>query len=826
MRKIDFRQNLQKINSNNLVMKNIRKYFLLTFAITISFNLFAQHNSWDGCGIKPNSKFRILNFFINVIYEEDSLNNKYPGEDWPRAYNEGVNNEAIPNYLLGFMDTVYVSQNNGILTRLFGEASFDSLQMIGDFVVVNVKESRVLTFPIVNNNYCQNTAFCYNNIIRAAIQLINEKGGLETLYGRNNIDDYDYENKEQIYFAQTMIRNISKEYGGISRDLGFGGANMGSSKIKIGNKEYSFSGKGTCQCIGSGDMSNNITSIIRHEITHSLLGSNSFHTSGGNHRGSTERMPFLTLQGGHGLFGGSGLVCTNGYERWRMHWRYHDAPYYISAHGHANSDIKKEDGNRSFYLRDFVTFGDAIRIKLPYKDSERASNQYIWLENHQVGKYGRLDFLQFSNLDVDCRPEGMPGIYAYYQIGRDTLSGSYATVWDTHERDNLKIISAEGYWNYSVLPVNPYKIDCINYGWHDYILERKEANPFCGYQDQEVQIHPFPSDNIIKLNHSFPMWRKKIETNIIDSLPGSGDNRDPFSVYSKINMSTNPSTCNAKTYYNYLFETGLPEYTEFAYKNNETSYLSGLSIEMIPQSNNTIFVNIRWDDYDISNSANWTGKIALKEKAILKNGHTIHLKQNKTPAQFTRDAESGLFAKISLFTCEPNSEFLQEPNTIFIVDEKSKMIIKSGAKYTIDNNAKLIVENGTLTIEDGADFFILGTGELIINNNSTVFIFNVTKLDIDANIYIQPGGKLIVDGGTLTNACPGEMWQGIIVEGDPNQPIQPQVQGFVQLKNNSKIENAITGINVSRGGIVSVSQSHFVNNKTGVKFEPLRQSNL
>ena len=43
-------------------------------------------------------------------------------------------------------------------------------------------------------------------------------------------------------------------------------------------------------------------------------------------------------------------------------------------------------GEKTFTLRDFVTYGDVIRIKLPYKDSEFASNQYIWLENHQSGK--------------------------------------------------------------------------------------------------------------------------------------------------------------------------------------------------------------------------------------------------------------------------------------------------------------------------------------------------------------------------------------------------------------------------------------------------------
>jgi hypothetical protein len=114
----------------------MKKYFLTILAITFAFNLFSQYNSWDGprnssgvlIGIKPNSKFRMLNIFINVIYDvNDSLNSKFPGGAWPQAgTNESINTH-IPNYLLGFMDTVYSSQNKGVITRFYGESSFDSL---------------------------------------------------------------------------------------------------------------------------------------------------------------------------------------------------------------------------------------------------------------------------------------------------------------------------------------------------------------------------------------------------------------------------------------------------------------------------------------------------------------------------------------------------------------------------------------------------------------------------------------------------------------------------------------------------------------------------
>ena len=59
-----------------------------------------------------------------------------------------------------------------------------------------------------------------------------------------------------------------------------------------------------------------------------------------------------------------------------------------------------------------------------------------------------------------------------------------------------------------------------------------------------------------------------------------------------------------------------------------------------------------------------------------------------------------------------------------------------------------------------------------------------------ASITIHPGGKLIVDGGTLTNACEDEMWQGIFVGGNGTLPQTAQNQGILEIKNGAVIKNA------------------------------------
>ena len=151
--------------------------------------------------IVPNAKFRALNIFINVIYDTNSQYNLLYSneEDWREATNEGINNEAIPNYLLDLLDTVYNPYSTrGYMTRLYGESSFDSLQIIGDYVVVNVSEKRVL------DTY---GSFVFYHIGYAAIDVINING-LQTIYGHNSMEDYKYRNNNKIYFTQFFIRNF------------------------------------------------------------------------------------------------------------------------------------------------------------------------------------------------------------------------------------------------------------------------------------------------------------------------------------------------------------------------------------------------------------------------------------------------------------------------------------------------------------------------------------------------------------------------------------------------------------------------------------------
>jgi hypothetical protein len=114
-------------------------------------------------------------------------------------------------------------------------------------------------------------------------------------------------------------------------------------------------------------------------------------------------------------------------------------------------------------------------------------------------------------------------------------------------------------------------------------------------------------------------------------------------------------------------------------------------------------------------------------------------------------------------------------------------------------------------------------------------------LKAGTEIIIKPGGKLIIDGGTITTACL-EPWQGIEVQGNPHQAQLPAYQGIVQVINGGTISNAIAGIRAGRyenptesggtgnheftGGIVQVDGGIFLNNRIAIEFLSYSQTGV
>lgn len=121
----------------------------LSITITISFLcliLKAQSNSSDGNGIQPTGTYRTLNIFINIVYDLNPAANPFPNNDaaWPYTTIEGVATTG-PTYFTNYVDVNYTAPSNvhGTFTRIFHESSLGRLILLGDMVVVNIKQSTI-----------------------------------------------------------------------------------------------------------------------------------------------------------------------------------------------------------------------------------------------------------------------------------------------------------------------------------------------------------------------------------------------------------------------------------------------------------------------------------------------------------------------------------------------------------------------------------------------------------------------------------------------------------------------------------------------------------
>lgn len=127
----------------------------------------------------------------------------------------------------------------------------------------------------------------------------------------------------------------------------------------------------------------------------------------------------------------------------------------------------------------------------------------------------------------------------------------------------------------------------------------------------------------------------------------------------------------------------------------------------------------------------------------------------------------------------------------------------------------------SILVKSGATLTIEGVHNTTTNTNSVEI-----RIPKDKQIMVEPGGKLIIDGATITNHC--DLWQGIEVYGQKTELQTGEVQGWVVIKNGSIIENARTGVTTSKvydwgwdpnstGGIVHCYNSTFRNNRRDIE---------
>lgn len=119
--------------------------------------------------------------------------------------------------------------------------------------------------------------------------------------------------------------------------------------------------------------------------------------------------------------------------------------------------------------------------------------------------------------------------------------------------------------------------------------------------------------------------------------------------------------------------------------------------------------------------------------------------------------------------------------------------------------------------------------DYVVDSEVTLTIQCEVGFGTNNKITVEPGGKLILDGGKLYCAVPSYQWQGVRVLGTGSGgwqgPHQGNYsQGYLEIKNNAEINNARVAIDLwngydigTTGGIVCAEDASFNNNATTVR---------
>jgi hypothetical protein len=132
------------------------------------------------------------------------------------------------------------------------------------------------------------------------------------------------------------------------------------------------------------------------------------------------------------------------------------------------------------------------------------------------------------------------------------------------------------------------------------------------------------------------------------------------------------------------------------------------------------------------------------------------------------------------------------------------------------------------------------SNDLTVSPGATLTLKGTLYMSKGKRVIVQRGATLLIDGGTITNAC-GDMWYGIELWGTRSvAQTQTAAQGRVLLQNNARIENAVAAITTGKdvnttidpnyaGGVVQAISAFFYNNQTSVRclfYHWMTQSNL
>ena len=684
---------------------------LVYYTFLASVMLGQDINTENGWKLPPYGDINILMIYAEVEYDVNENKDPYPnGRSWWRP-------GQFPTWKGELIDTL-PGARNGQITHFFDCMSFGKYQVRARNYpkLVKVKASEISNLTSTSKNFkavienIQKDSVIFNDELLADLDQWNFSGP----DGSKKVN----QSNGQIDMVMILFRNTPAY-------------RNGSGHVRKGNIGFIKGMKSDAYSVfGAGD--GIPFNIMRHEYSHMLFGGNNFHCGGGQHSGGGANH-FIPFQGAWSMLGGynSSFKLGNAWDRDRLGWKPDDKKYTISALNMNNQEVSTAIvandslSEQTYILRDYVSSGDAIQIKLPYLDEDEYP-QYLWLENHQGFNKNGNDLDRYQYDEAECIPDTKSGIYAYMQVAHDQKTGK--DIFKGYG-DYIRNLPADGYHDILFLDTMVQNTWCVNNKWYyPYVKKKSHENPLCGNGDQEEVAFDKNRDGRIGKNEGRRLVLESKLGNIIYHLPTLGHRRHAFSPGQKdiIGIGTNPSTSSMKTLTSY-------ERRKADVFNNKNVTLNGLEINILEQlKDGSIKVQIQFNQTRIKKNRRWAGddiilpaiKGAEEHSLILSKKRKIELVRSKTPTKINEPEITG-------------------SDTIF--SNPTRLIVQNNASVLLEKKAKFIIKEGSsLIFQSKSDLFFKRKARITIEKGSQVILpERLNQKKILKNIKIENGGELI-----------------------------------------------------------------------------------
>jgi hypothetical protein len=640
--------------------------------------------SRHGWYLSPHGTIRVLVLFAEIEYDRQPEKDPQPGGSghWPKG--------RLPQWKDDLFDPQPYPVPQATISRYYHDISLGKYTVLGDYLdaMLTLKESE---YGSLSDGH---------GINRHAIKEANKLGALRTRHG-STIADLDLwkrggrpgmpkeqgpDDPHSYDHVMVILRNSTLTHGQGSVDQGSSGELFGYGS----DSQSRF-----------GAMNGLPFEILKHEFNHMLLGGNNFHSGGGN--AAQFQSFFICLQGGWSMMGAasSSLLTCTGWDRDRLGWMPDDAKHRIRARdtrgGEVNADLDPVAGDTGlFVLRDFVTTGDALRIRMPFLPPD-AYQQWLWVENHLGHQRNGSPTDRFHwELEDPCVAPIEAGLFMTMQVDRDDRQGT--NIFGGHA-DYLRPVPANGNFDLSLRGDTLHGSCPFGGTTFPFRMEDRWANPLTGNHELELPVYDRDGDGRLQRSeHYVPrarVRRGRIEADGV--FYGRPEHAFRMTGNRKLGMATNPSSANMLT----LVSRGTVDSHKRGLPNVRVIHLNGIAVELVDvAANGDATVRVRNNDVVIDRDVRWCAdsivlpplRGAASPALVLAPKRTLLLDRSRTPTRIDAPEVAGgrtWFSETTAFTVLPGASMDLGRRSVLELRNGSVLHLMPGAGMRLGPKARL-----------------------------------------------------------------------------------------------------------------------------------------